>query len=521
MRLESYVEGRWQAGSGEGRPLVNPVTGEKLAEADSTGLDMLAALRHARVKGGMALGDMSFAERGVLLRNVADVLTANREKYYDIARRNSGNTKTDASIDIDGGIGTLKYYARIGKGLANRRLIQEAGEDQLAAEPVFFSRHYWASRPGVAIQINAFNFPSWGMWEKIAVATIAGVPSIAKPATATALLSHEMMRDVTAAGIVPEGAFNLVCGSGEGLVEVAGATDSISFTGSADTGLKIRSNDRVLAGARVSIEADSVNATVVAPDAVAGSPLFDLAVRETVKALSIKAGQLCTNIRRVFLPRDLAAAFSESVIASVGKLQVGDPADESVRIGPLVSKSQQEVALAGIKRLSGETRILTGGGIPEGLADGLAETGAFVAPTLLICDTPKDAKAVHEIEVFGPCVTAMPYDSFDDAVELAARGGGSLAMSLFTNDGGIQAQAVTQLGPWHGRIMIIDDATGKNHTGHPTVMPQCVHGGPGRAGGSKELGGLRGLRLHMQRSAVQGSPRVHESLAAISADAAL
>ena len=522
MRLESYIEGKWTAGTGEGRPLVNPVTGEKLAEADSTGLDMAAALGHARNKGCAALASMSFAERGALLKSVADVLTANRDKYEDIARRNSGNTKVDASIDIDGGIGTLKYYARTGKGLGDARLIREAGEDQLAKEPVFFSRHYWASRPGVAIQINAFNFPSWGMWEKIAVATIAGAPSLAKPATATAWLSHEMMRDVIAAGIVPEGVFSLVCGSGQGLLDAVEAMDSIAFTGSADTGLVIRSNDHVLkSGARITIEADSVNATILGPDPAPGTPLFDLAVRETTKALSIKAGQLCTNIRRVLVPRDLARAFSDAVVEGVRKLSIGDPADETVRVGPLINKSQQETALQGIKRLAGESRILTGGDIPQGLASDIAEAGAFVAPTLLMCDTPAAGKAVHEIEVFGPCATVMPYESFDGAVELAARGGGSLAMSLFTGDSAIQAQAVTQLGPWHGRVMIVDETTGKNHTGHPIVMPQCVHGGPGRAGGGEELGGQRGLRFHMQRSAIQGSPDVQETLASISIESAL
>lgn len=522
MRLESYIEGNWVAGSGAGRPLVNPVTGETLAEADSTGLDMTAALEYARGKGCPALASMSFAERGALLKNVADVLTANRDKYEDIARRNSGNTKLDASIDIDGGIGTLKYYARISKGLGDARLIREAGDDQLAKEPVFFSRHYWTSRPGVAIQINAFNFPSWGMWEKIAVATIAGVPSLAKPATATAMLSHEMMRDVITAGIVPDGVFSLVCGSGEGLLDAVETMDSIAFTGSADTGLTIRSNGHVLrSGARISIEADSINATVLGQDAAPGTPLFDLAVRETVKALSLKAGQLCTNIRRVFVPRGLASAFGDAVVEGVGKLSVGDPADESTRVGPLVNKSQQETALQGIRRLAAESRILTGGIIPQGLTGNIAETGAFVAPTLLMCDEPKAGKAVHEIEVFGPCATVMPYESFDDAVTLAVRGGGSLAMSLFTGDGDIQTRAATQLGPWHGRLMIVDEATGKSHTGHPIVMPQCVHGGPGRAGGGEELGGLRGLRFHMQRSAVQGSPAVQENLASISAEAAL
>lgn len=522
MRLESYISGQWQKGDGETRALVNPVTGDKLAEAGSTGLDMAAALEHGRTAGGAALQDMNFADRGALLNAIAGVLIANRDKYEGLARENSGNTKIDASIDIDGGIGTLKYYSRIGKGLGEAKSICEAGEDQLAKEPVFFARHYWTSRPGIAIQINAFNFPSWGMWEKIAAATIAGVPSIAKPATATALLSHEMMRDVIQAGIVPDGVLNLVCGSGEGLLEAVGPMDSIAFTGSADTGRLIRSNNNVIeSGVRLTIEADSVNATVIGPDVAPGSPLFELAVKETVKALSIKAGQLCTNIRRILVPQALAGTFSEAVAENVRKLKVGDPADEAVRVGPLVNKRQQEDAFSGIGRLSQEAKILIGGDTPSGLGSDIAASGAFVAPTLLICDEPENGSAVHEIEIFGPCSTVMPYGSFDSAVGLAVKGGGSLALSLFSGDAGVQAQTLHQLGAWHGRVMVVDETTGRNHTGHSIVMPQCIHGGPGRAGGGEELGGLRGLRLHMQRTAVQGSPDVHKAMASGATEAAL
>ncbi len=522
MRLQSYVEGRWQDGAGEGRPLVNPTTGEVLASADSSGLDLASAMAHAREAGGAALRAMSFAERGALLKSIADALAAQRARYEEIARLNSGNTKTDAAIDIDGGIGTLRYYARLGQSLGGARHILEAGQDQLVKEPVFFARHLWTSRPGVALQINAFNFPSWGLWEKVAVATLAGVPSVAKPATATALLSHAMVKDVIAAGVVPEGALSLVCGSGEGLLDALQAMDSVAFTGSAATGLQVHAHPAVqISRARVTIEADSLNATVLGPDAGAGTALFDLALREATKALSVKAGQLCTNIRRVFVPRDHVAAFVEALKAAAEKLKVGDPSDESVRVGPLVNKRQQAEAQDGVGRLAAEAQIVVGGAAPQGLDPRLAAGGAFFAPTILFCADPAAASAVHEVEVFGPCLTVMPYDGLSDLAPLAARGGGSLAMSLFANDPAFHAEAALALGPWHGRLMIVDESVGAKHTGHAIVMPQCVHGGPGRAGGGEELGGLRGLRLHMQRSAVQGSPATLAALAKDAAEAAL
>jgi len=518
MKLESLISGKWTPGAAEGRPLVNPVTGETVARADASGLDLAGAMAFARERGGTALRAMSFAERGALLKAVADVLTENRAKYEDIARINSGNSRGDAAIDIDGGIGTLKYYARLGRSLGDAKTVLEAGQDQLTKDPVFFSRHLWTSRPGVALQINAFNFPSWGMWEKIAAATIAGVPSMAKPATATAWLSHEMMRDVMAGDLVPAGVFNLVCGNGEALLDALGPMDSVAFTGSADTGATIRSHPVVLgSGARVTIEADSVNATILGPDVAPGDGLFDLAVREAGKALSVKAGQLCTNIRRILVPKAQIDAFSEAVVATVSRFPVGDPADETVRVGPLVNKRQQQDALNGIARLGSEARVLTGGAVPDAL-DG---AGAFVAPTLFACSDPRGAKLVHSVEVFGPCATVMPYDGISDGLEIAAKGGGSLALSLFSNDTEARLQTAVSLGPWHGRIMMVDEETGRNHTGHSIVMPQCVHGGPGRAGGGEELGGLRGLRLHMQRSAIQGSPSAFDSLAERAAEAAL
>ncbi|GLQ36956.1 hypothetical protein GCM10007908_05760 [Rhizobium albus] len=512
MKLESYVGGQWRAGDGHARAFINPTTGEALGEVVDGGFDMAEALNFAREKGTTALSSMSFAERGNLLRGIADVLTANRDKYGEIARLNSGNTVGDAAIDIDGGIATLKVYARYGKTLGDAHGLLEPGQDQLAKEPVFFARHIWTTRPGVALQINAFNFPSWGLWEKVSTALLSGVASVAKPASATAWLSHEMVRDVIAADILPVGALSLVCGSGTGLADHLGPMDSLAFTGSADTGLKLRSGKSLLeSGARVTIEADSVNATILGPDAAPGTAVFDLAVREAVKALTVKAGQLCTNIRRILVPAQHRAAFEEAVAAKLDQIVVGDPALETVRMGPLVDLKQRDAALRGIEALKSEARVIRGGDI--GQAEGAdAQKGAFLLPTLLRCDDPGGARIVHETEVFGPCATVMAYEHADDAVRLAAKGGGSLAVSLFSDDVAVQTRMVAGLAPWHGRLLVIDEMVGKNHTGHSIVMPQCVHGGPGRAGGGEELGGLRGLRFHMQRSAIQGSPGLFGAL---------
>ncbi|MBF9035702.1 3,4-dehydroadipyl-CoA semialdehyde dehydrogenase [Rhodobacterales bacterium HKCCE2091] len=517
MKLESYVSGEWKSGSGEGRVLVNPVTGAEIARADASGIGVAAAMVHAREVGGPALRSLGFAERGALLKAVAEVLGANRERYGQIARENSGNTETDAAVDIDGGIFTLKHYARIGKTLGDATMIVEDGRDQLARDPVFFGQHTWTTRPGVAVQINAFNFPSWGLWEKAAVAILAGVPCIAKPATATALLSHEMVRDVIAAGVLPEGALSLVCGGGEALLTSLGPMDSVAFTGSASTAATIRSTPSVLAsGARLNVEADSVNATILGPDAAPGTAVFDLAVREAVKALSVKAGQLCTNIRRVFVPAEHAEAFGEAVAAKLSGLTVGDPADDAVRVGPLINRAQREDAEGKIARLAAECTEIA----RAPMDDWSPDTG-FVAPRLMHCADPAGASAVHEIEVFGPCATLLPYDGMDSAVAMATAAEGSLALSLFSSDPEVQMQVVRDLGPWNGRILCVDEEVGKNHTGHSIVVPQCVHGGPGRAGGGEELGGLRGLRFHMQRTAIQGGPGLLDRIGAASVTAGL
>jgi 3,4-dehydroadipyl-CoA semialdehyde dehydrogenase len=517
-RLESYLSGRWQSGEGVETRLVDPVNGEELATASAKGLDLAAALHHARTRGQAALRGLGYGERAKLVGAVADALAANRPRYEAIAIANSGNTKNDAAIDIDGGIGTLKYYARLGQNLGDARMLLDEKPVRLAKAENYQAIHVLSPRRGVAVHINAFNFPSWGLWEKAAVALLAGVPLIAKPASATALLAHAMVRDVVAANVLPEGAIGLICGSAGALLDHLTADDVIAFTGSADTAARVRGHSNVIANSvGVNIEADSINAAVLAPDAAGGGAAFDAFVREVVREMTVKAGQKCTAIRRIFVPAERADSVAEALAAKLKSTKVGDPRREDVRMGPLVTRAQQAAAFDGIRRLAAEASIVCGGAEPPPL-DGIdAAKAAFVAPTLLRLTDAGGARAAHEVEVFGPAATLMPYRDAAEAVALVARGGGSLVASLYGENAGWLAGMAEDIAPSHGRVLAIDPAIANAHTGHGIVMPQCNHGGPGRAGNGAELGGLAGLRFYHQRVAVQGSS---ELLAALQAGAA-
>lgn len=522
MKLANYVSGKWVEGKGDGVPLVDPVTGEVLARATSDGIDLAAALDHARTKGGPALRAMTFAERGGLLRAIADALTAKRDDYFDIALRNSGNTKIDAAIDIDGGIGTLKFYASVAKGLGAARYLRDAGYERLGKDEAFQAMHLWVPLHGVGVHINAFNFPSWGMWEKAAVAILSGVPAFVKPATSTCLLTQRMVKDVIDAGALPDGALSVICGGGRALPDLVTGQDAVAFTGSANTAHTLRANRNVIASAaRVNIEADSLNLSLLGPDAKPGSPEFDLFVKEVTREMTVKAGQKCTAIRRALVPAAIADAVTEALAARLGKVVTGNPRNESVRMGPLVNKAQQQTALDGIRQLAAEADIVAGGADGFKPVDADPAAGAFVPPTLLRAKSPREGKAIHEVEVFGPVCTVMPYASAADAYSLAARGGGSLAASVFTGDDAFAADAALGIAAVHGRILIIDAKVAEANTGHGIVMPMCVHGGPGRAGGGEELGGKRGLRFYHQRVAVQASTARLDQLAAGAAEAAL
>jgi 3,4-dehydroadipyl-CoA semialdehyde dehydrogenase len=513
--LESYLSGKWVRGDGVETRLVDPVRGDELATVSAKGADLAAALEYARKQGQGALRNLSYAERAKLVGAVADVLTANRARYEEIAIANSGNTKVDAAIDIDGGIGTLKYYARLGAGLGDARTLLDEKPVRLAKAENYQAIHLLLPRRGAAIHINAFNFPSWGLWEKAAVSLLAGVPVLAKPASSTALLAHAMVKDVIAAKVLPDGALSLICGGAGGLLDALTCDDVIAFTGSADTAARVRGHAGVVArSVPVNIEADSINAAVLAPGCAPGSAAFDAFVREVVREMTVKAGQKCTAIRRIFVPAGDADAVVEALAAKLKGTKVGDPRAADTRMGPVVTRGQQAAAFDGIRRLTSEASVVCGGADAPAL-DGIdAGKSAFVAPTLLKVRDAGAAKAVHEVEVFGPAATVVPYANEQQAAALVARGGGSLVASIYSEDMEFLARIVSEIGPSHGRILAVDPAIASAHTGHGIVMPQCNHGGPGRAGAGEELGGLYGLRFYHQRLAVQGSSDLLASLQA-------
>lgn len=519
MNLANYIEDKWQEGSGGGVPLVDPVTGEELARASAEGIDIGAALRYARDTGGPNLRAMTYSERAALLKAAADVLSANRDRYNDISLRNSGATKADCRFDVDGGIGTLKYYAALGRGLGDNRLLMEPGSDQLSKDGGFESAHILTPTHGVAVHINAFNFPSWGLWEKMAVSLLSGVPAFAKAAAATSWLSQAMVHDVVEAGILPPGAVSLICAGGHDLMEYLEPGDVVAFTGSADTAAGLRGHPRVSAnGIRFNVEADSLNAAVLGPDAAPGTPECDALVREVRREMTLKAGQKCTAIRRILAPAAHIDAVQSTLAEQLAGVTVGDPRNDKVRMGPLVNKAQQSAAREGLELLKRDARVVIGGSDDFELLDADPGRGAFFPVTLLRCDDPAAADSVHDVEVFGPVATLMPYDRPGEAFAATARGRGSLVSSVFTADQDFALEAATALGPWHGRLALIDGSVAEANPGHGVVMPQCTHGGPGRAGGGEELGGLRALRFYHQRTAVQAGSGSLEALRARAAD---
>jgi 3,4-dehydroadipyl-CoA semialdehyde dehydrogenase len=504
--LESYLAGTWSRGDGIESDLVDPTNGAVLATVSARGLDFGRALAFAREQGGPALRDLAYAARAKLLGAIADVLTANRARYEEIAIANSGNTKVDAAIDIDGGIGTLKYYARLGAPLGEAKALTDGKPVRLTKAENYQAIHMLVPRHGVAVHINAFNFPSWGLWEKAACALLAGMPVLAKPASATCLLSHQMVRDVVAANVLPKGALSLLCGGIGDLLDHVTGGDVIAFTGSSGTASRIRSHPNVLARSPlVNVEADSVNAALLAPSAAPGTPVFDGFVKEVAREMTVKAGQKCTAIRRVLAPADRAGAVADALAARLAKTAVGDPRNEATRMGPVVNRTQQASVLEGIGNLARGAAIVCGAAQAPKL-DGIdGAKSAFVAPTLLKVDDPANAPAVNETEIFGPAATIIPYKSEAEAYALVAQGGGSLVTSVFADDVQFLARAVGGIGASNGRVLAIDPSVVDGHSGHGIVMPQCHHGGPGRAGNGEELGGLNGLRLYHQRLALQGS----------------
>jgi 3,4-dehydroadipyl-CoA semialdehyde dehydrogenase len=510
--LSNYVAGRWQAGTGSATPLFDPVLGTELARVDATGLNLAEAFSFAREQGGSALRALSYAQRAGLLGAIVKVLQARRDDYYAIATANSGTVKNDSAVDIDGGIYTLSTYAKLGEALGDRRYLLDGEPARLAKDPLFQSQHVQVPTRGVALFINAFNFPSWGLWEKAAPALLSGVPVIVKPATATAWLTQRMVQDVVEAGVLPAGALSVICGSSAGLLDQLQPFDVLSFTGSAETAAVIRSHPAVTQrSVRVNIEADSVNSALLLPDAVPGSEAFDLLAKEVAREMTVKAGQKCTAIRRIFVPQAVYAQAGEAISARLAKTTVGNPRNESVRMGSLVSRAQLLAVVNGLEHLKGQAQVLHDGA-KHALVDADAAVACCVGPTLLGVTDPDAADRVHDTEVFGPVATLLPYRDEAHALALVRRGQGSLVASLYGSDAAALGRVSIELADSHGRVHVISPDVAALHSGHGNVMPQSLHGGPGRAGGGEELGGLRALNFYHRRAAVQASTMVLAAL---------
>jgi oxepin-CoA hydrolase/3-oxo-5,6-dehydrosuberyl-CoA semialdehyde dehydrogenase len=506
-KLESYVTGAWRAGAGAGTALCDASTGEVIALASTAGLDGAGIVRYAREVGGPALRALSFHERAALLRALGKKLFEFKDEFYEVSYR-TGATRADSWIDIDGGIGTMLSFA--GKGareLPNSRVFLDGGVEGLSKGGSFVGQHICVPLEGAAVHINAFNFPVWGMLEKLAPALLAGVPAIVKPATATAYLAERVVRRIVGTGLLSPGSLQLLAGGIGDLLEHLDCQDVVSFTGSASTAAKLRTHPAIVRhSVRFIAETDSLNSSILGPDAVPGSPEFDLYIKEVVREMTAKAGQKCTAIRKALVPAPLADAVTDALAAALGRVVVGDPRVHGVKMGPLASRAQREEVLARIAALEAEAERVTGDVEALKPAGAERERGAFLPPVLLRCRDVARARAVHEVEAFGPVATVLPYGDVDEAIALARRGAGSLAGSVFTADDAVATRLVLGLAPYHGRVLVVNRHCAQESTGHGSPLAPLVHGGPGRAGGGEELGGIRGVLHYMQRTAVQGSP---------------
>jgi oxepin-CoA hydrolase/3-oxo-5,6-dehydrosuberyl-CoA semialdehyde dehydrogenase len=515
MQLQSFVAGRWQSGSGERVALRDASTGEVVASLLAGGVDHRTLLTHARTVGGTNLRRLSFHERALLLKRLAKHLSEHKDELYQLSFA-TGATKEDSWLDIDGGISTLFVYASKGtRELPDGHLYVEGTPESLSRGGSFVGQHICVPLEGAALHVNAFNFPVWGMLEKLAPALLAGMPAIVKPATATSYLTERAFRCILESGILPEGAVQLLCGPVGDLLTHLSCQDVIAFTGSASTAHKLRECPEVVAnGVRFTAETDSLNSAILGPDAAPGSPEFDLFVAEVTREVRIKAGQKCTAIRKAIVPAAQVEAVNEALRATLGAIVIGDPRNAEVGMGPVASLAQRREVLGRIAVLRGEAEVILGdpGRLQPLGAD--PERGAFLTPTLLYCRDSDAARAVHSIEAFGPVCSVLAYDDVGEAVDLARRGGGSLVASLFTADDALAARLLVGLAPMHGRLLVVNRHCAKESTGHGSPLPHLVHGGPGRAGGGEELGGIRGVLHYMQRTAVQGTPDLITALTA-------
>ncbi|MFK4825575.1 phenylacetic acid degradation bifunctional protein PaaZ [Paenochrobactrum sp. BZR 588] len=506
-RLESYVYGSWVAGTKEGQTLLDAATGVPVAQIDSTGINFADVLDYGRKIAAPKLQAMTFHERALLLKELGQLLMTQKEEFYTESLH-TGATRPDAWVDIEGGIGTMLTYSSKGRReLPNTRVLTEGDIEPLSRDGSFLGQHILTPLAGVAVHINAYNFPIWGMLEKIAPTLIAGVPCIVKPASQTAYLTELMVRRIIESGILPEGALQLICGSVGNMLDHVTEQDAVTFTGSAKVGRMLKNHPAIVANStRFTMEADSLNASILGEDAVVGTPEFDLFVKEVAREMTSKAGQKCTAIRRVIAPRAQVDALIDALRDRLGKTAVGLPGDEATRMGALASLDQRVEVRERITELQKGASIVAGNPDEVRLTSGDAEKGAFLNPVLLYADKPFEAKAIHDVEAFGPVSTVMAYDDLDEAIALARKGKGSLVSSVFTNDPKTAEKAVLGVAAWHGRVMISNRETAKSSTGHGSPLAGLIHGGPGRAGGGEEMGGIRGVKHFMQRTAIQGSP---------------
>jgi oxepin-CoA hydrolase/3-oxo-5,6-dehydrosuberyl-CoA semialdehyde dehydrogenase len=503
MKLLNYARDGWVAGDGALAEVHSAITGEVIAETGSRGLDFKAMLDHARNVGGPALRRMTFHERAWMLKDLANAIMARKEELYELSY-NTGATRTDSWIDIEGGAGTLFSFSSKGRReLPNQRVLIDGQMEMLSKGGSFVGQHVYTSLQGAAVHINAFNFPVWGMLEKLGPTLLAGVPAIVKPASSTGYLAEAAFRIMIEAGVLPNGALQFIAGSTGDLLDHLTLQDMVSFTGSAATAMKLQSHPVIAReSVRFVAERDSLNASILGPDAGPGTPEFDLFVKEVAREMTVKAGQKCTAIRRAMAPAGRLDAVQEALSARLGKVRIGDPREEGVTMGALASREQLAAVREAVAELAKSARIVAGN--PD--ASPVAGNGAFIEPILLRSDDPWGTPAIHDVEPFGPVSTIMPYQDLDDAIALANRGMGSLALSLFTFDPKVAEEFVLGAGAYHGRMVILDRTSAKESTGHGSPLPVLVHGGPGRAGGGEELGGIRGVTHYMQRTALQGSP---------------
>ncbi|PCJ81447.1 MAG: phenylacetic acid degradation bifunctional protein PaaZ [Bacteroidetes bacterium] len=505
-KLGNLVEDSWVEGNGAGTPLFNAITGEAIASASTNGVDIGSMYEYARSTGGYALRRMTFQERGRMLKKLALHLHSCKDKFYKVSYA-TGATRIDSWIDIEGGIGNLFANASLRRKLPDSTFAVDGDFIPLSKEGSFGGHHIIVPKEGVAVHINAYNFPIWGMLEKIAVNLLAGVPAIVKPATVTSFLTEYMVREIHSSGILPKGSLQLVCGSARDILDFVDERDVVTFTGSATTGRKLKVHPQIVENSvPFNLEADSLNAAILGPDAVPGTPEFDLFVKEIRNEMTVKCGQKCTAVRRIMVPEKHIDAFQDALTTQLSKTVIGDPSVEGVRMGSLVGQTQRDDVRSQIAILEEDAEIVFGSPNEVEVKGADSNIGAFMSPVLLRVNNSSDASKVHEVEAFGPVSTLMSYNEVSEAVALSKKGRGSLCCSITTHDKDVATEFVRNAACMHGRILVLNRECARESTGHGSPLPLLVHGGPGRAGGGEEMGGLRGVRHYMQRTAIQGHP---------------